>query len=304
MPVIELEHVTKMYGSSRGVTDISLSVEPGTVFGFLGPNGAGKSTTIGMLVDLIRPTKGRVSIFGLDSVKDSVAIHRRIGYLAGDTALDRGLTGWQQLEYFGALRGGYDKQRVRELAERLDCRLERRFKELSRGNKQKVGLIAALMHNPELLILDEPTSGLDPLVQAEFNKIILEHKREGKTAFISSHVLSEVQEICDSVTFIREGELIATKQTHELAAESPKQFRIMASDGRQLRKALQAIKGVTLAPAQDGTISGTYQGDVNALLGLLARHKLSDFSLEDADLETIFMQYYTENDSDMEPHHA
>jgi ABC-2 type transport system ATP-binding protein len=298
-PVIKLENVTKRYGTSRGVVDVDLEVGPGAIFGFLGPNGAGKTTTISMLVDLIRPTKGTISLFGLDSVRDSVAIRRRIGYLSGDMALDKGLTGWQQLEFFGNLRGNYDKKRVAELAERLDCRLERKFKELSRGNKQKVGLIAALMHDPELLILDEPTSGLDPLVQAEFNKIILEHKERGKTTFISSHVLSEVQEICDLVTFIREGRIIATKRTSELAAESPKQFHVIAKNNAVTRKALQQTKGVQLAPAEDGAITGTYQGDVNELLTVLAKHKLTDFSLQDADLEASFMRYYEQGPSEV-----
>src|SRR3989344_4975975 len=198
-PVIKLNKVTKMYGSSRGVENVSLSVKKGEIFGFLGPNGAGKTTTISLIVDLIRPTSGSIKIFGLDSVENSQEIRQRIGFLAGDFTLDDGLSGWQQLEYFGNLRGNFDKQYVRELAERLACNLNKKFKTLSKGNKQKVGLISALMHKPELLIFDEPTSGLDPLVQEEFHAIIREHQAKGGTAFISSHLLSEIQEICDVV---------------------------------------------------------------------------------------------------------
>ncbi|HSX23886.1 MAG TPA: ABC transporter ATP-binding protein [Candidatus Saccharimonadales bacterium] len=192
--LIELDRLTKNYGSSRGVSDVSLKIPEGTIFGFLGPNGAGKTTTISMLVDLIRPTSGTVSIFGMDAQKDGVAIRQRTGFLAGDFALDNDLTGWQQLEYFAHLRtGGLNKKYVTELAQRLSCDLNKKFKALSRGNRQKVGLISALMHEPELLIFDEPTTGLDPLIQAEFNNIISEHQRKGRTAFISSHTLPEVQ---------------------------------------------------------------------------------------------------------------
>jgi ABC-2 type transport system ATP-binding protein len=222
-PVIEIKNVTKMYGNAVGVKDISLDIEPGAIFGFLGPNGAGKTTTISMVVDLIRPTSGNINVFGLDSADNSLEIRKRIGYLAGDFALDRGLTGWEQLEYFGNLRGNFDKKYVRELAQRFDCNLNKKFKALSRGNKQKVGLISALMHKPELLILDEPTSGLDPLVQAEFNKVIRERQKEGKTTFMSSHILGEVQEICDRVAFIREGRLIDIKSMVDLAEGLPRE---------------------------------------------------------------------------------
>ena len=197
--VIELKNLTKNYGKNRGVSDVTLVVPEGSVFGFLGPNGAGKTTTISMLVDLIRPTSGTVKIFGQDNREHSVENRQKIGFLAGDMAMDNALTGWQQLEYLANLRGGLNRQHAGELAERLKCDLNRKFKTLSSGNRQKIGLIAALMHDPELLIFDEPTSGLDPITQAEFNKIVLEHKAAGKTAFISSHMLSEVQEICDSV---------------------------------------------------------------------------------------------------------
>ncbi len=291
--VIELDNVTKNYGSNRGVHEVTFKVEEGSVFGFLGPNGAGKTTTISLLVDLIRPTDGMISIFGLDTQKDSVAIRRRIGFLSADFALDAKLNGWQQLSYFANLRTQVPLQRIRELAERLSCDLDRPIKTLSRGNRQKVGLISALMHDPELLILDEPTSGLDPLLQAEFNAIIHEYKQAGKTVFISSHALSEVQEICDEVAFIREGEIIAVEAMKTLAAGSPKQLHIVSSD-KKLRTALEKLRGVSLLPGRSETIAGHFTGDVNKILNVLSKHTVKDVSIQEADLETIFMRYYRE----------
>lgn len=289
--VIELSGVTKMYGSVVGVENVDLRVEPGAVFGFLGPNGAGKTTTINMLLDFIRPTQGRIRIFGLDAREDSVEIRRRIGFLAGDMALDRGFTGWQELEFLGNQRGGFDKKYVSELAKRLDCDLHRKFRTLSRGNRQKVGLIAALMHKPDLLILDEPTTGLDPIVQEEFNRIILERKRAGATAFVSSHILSEVQEICDVVSFIRKGQIVDTKTVSQLAKESPKQFRIITPHPESLHKELKKLSRLTVE-ARDGSLIGTYSGKMDKLLRVLSRHEITDLTLENADLESTFMKYY------------
>jgi len=291
MAIIEIRKVNKSYGSSRAITDLSLSIDSGQVVGFLGPNGAGKTTTISMLVDLIRPDDGTIEIFGLDAQRDGVAIRQRIGFLAGDFALNESLTGWQQLIYYGNLRGGVDKQKIAALASRLSCDLSRHIKTLSRGNRQKIGLISALMHEPELLIFDEPTSGLDPLIQAEFNRIIIEHKTAGKTAFISSHVLSEVQEVCDRVAFIRAGKLIVVQDIDELASKSPKQLRIV-SDDPKLKVALADLAGLHLHQAAGPVYDCTYNGDIHALLKVLAAHKLHDVTITEADLEAIFMKYY------------
>jgi len=289
--VIELKHVTKQYGKSRGVTNVSFDVEAGTIFGFLGPNGAGKTTTISMLVDLIRPSKGSISLFGLDAQRDSLAIRRRIGFLAGDFALDESLTGWQQLTYMGNLRGGVSKVRIQELAKRFDCNLKRPIKTLSRGNRQKIGLISALMHDPELLIFDEPTSGLDPLMQSAFNSILQEHKQRGKTVFISSHLLSEIQEVCDKVAFIREGNLIAVRELSEITASSPKHLRLVSND-KKLAEQLRAIKGLDVLQSELPIIECNYAGDINTLLRLLSHHELDDLTITEADLETVFMKYY------------
>lgn len=295
-PVLLLTDVTKTYGKARGVQDISFEVQPGTVFGFLGPNGAGKSTTINMLVDMIRPSSGTIRIFGLDSVRDSMTIRRRIGFLAGDIALDRGLTGWQQLEYFGALRKNFDKKYIAQLAERLDCQLDRKFRTLSRGNKQKVGLIAALMHKPDLLILDEPTSGLDPLMQSTFNEILREHREAGRTAFISSHILSEVQMVCDRVSFIREGKIIAQNSIEDLSGGLPREVVVTSTD-KKLPLALKKLKGFSLRSHASDTLNGSYAGDANVLLSVLSKHKIENIRIQDADLESVFMKFYGDNDA-------
>lgn len=290
-PVIDLSKVTKSYGSSRGVKDVTLQVGQGEVFGFLGPNGAGKTTTISLMVDLMRPSSGKIKLLGQDSIKDSREIHRRIGFLMDDMALDKSMTGWQQLEYFGHLRGNFNKSRVTELARRLNCKLNVKFKNLSRGNRQKVSLISALMHDPELLILDEPTSGLDPLIQAEFNKIILERKSKGKTAFISSHILSEVQELCDRVAFIREGQIVDVKNVKDIGKDAPRQVQLSSSDNT-LPTQVKNLKGVHGVKKNKDKLTFTFTGDINTLVKLISKHSLTHVSISDTDLETLFIKFY------------
>ena len=206
--VIHTEQLTKSYGPHRGITELDLEVQEGEIFGFLGPNGAGKTTTMRVLLDLIRPTAGRAEVFGIETTADPVAIHRRVGYLPGEFDLYDRLTGAQTIAYFGNLRGGVDKAYVAELVERLELDPSRRFKEYSKGNKQKIGLIVALQHRPDLLILDEPTAGLDPLMQQTFFGLVEEARRDGRTVFLSSHIIDEVDRTCDRVAIIREGRLV------------------------------------------------------------------------------------------------
>ena len=294
LPVIKLEGLTKRYpgASADALHDVSLSVNQGQVFGFLGPNGAGKSTTITILVNLMQPTRGTVQIFGKDIQHNGLQIRKDVGYLTGDMALDKALTGWQQLEYIGRLRGNFNKAYVQELSRRLGSDLTKKIKSLSRGNRQKVGLIAALMHRPKLLILDEPTSGLDPLVQIEFNNILLEHKRAGGTTFISSHVLSEVQELCDQVAIVRKGRLVANKPLIEIVSEAPKHVRFTTTAANPTEY-VKGLKGVSQLHA-DGDVSFVYKGGADELVKALAKTKLTDLHITDTDLEEIFRKYYEE----------
>ncbi|GIV00732.1 MAG: ABC transporter [Actinomycetota bacterium] len=224
--VILADGLTKFYGSRRGVIDLTFSVSPGEVFGYLGPNGAGKTTTIRTLLDLIRPTAGRALVFGLDSHRDAVRIHARVGYLPGEFSLYDHMTGAEYLAYLASLRGGVPAERVAELAERLDVDLSARIRTLSHGNRQKIGLIQAFMHRPELLILDEPTQGLDPLIQHEFYRLIEETRADGRTVFLSSHVMPEVERVCDRVAIIREGRLVAIEEIGDLRAKEMRTLEI------------------------------------------------------------------------------
>jgi ABC-2 type transport system ATP-binding protein len=223
---IRTEGLTKDYGRTRGIAELDLAVRPGQVFGFLGPNGAGKTTTIRLLVDLIRPTSGRAEVLGMDTRTHSVEIRRRVGYLSGELALYENLTGRELLDYIANLRGLGDRRLAGELCQRLDLDPAHHVHDLSRGNKQKLGLVLALMHRPELLILDEPTSGLDPLVQQEFHRIVRQATSEGRTVFLSSHVLSEVERMADQVGIIRDGRLVDLLQVNDLKTHALRRFEL------------------------------------------------------------------------------
>jgi len=294
--VIELTALTKTFGKSRGVSNISLKVPKGTIYGFLGPNGAGKSTTINMIMGLSSPTSGEIRVLGKDIKSHGIETRINIGFLSSDMSLDGHLTGWQQLEYFGQLRGDFNKKYIEELANRFDCNLSRKQKTLSRGNRQKVALIQALMHRPKLLILDEPTSGLDPLVQAEFNQTILEHRASGNSTFISSHVLSEVQELCDHVAFIREGKLVVDTTVKTLIKSAPKQVRLGSTDPK-LIKALEKLPGVANLTTTRHRCNFTYKGESNTLIKTMGMFDISDVSVEDADLESTFLSFYEEKEN-------
>src|SRR5579859_4083137 len=214
--IIEVENLTKSYGGKRGIIDVSFQVEEGEVFGFLGPNGAGKTTTIRTLMALLKADTGTARIAGLDCWQQSVDIKRLVGYLPGELSLDPGLTGGQILEYFGHLRGGVDQAYLKQLIKRLDLDPSRKFRQYSSGNKRKIGIIQAFMHRPRLLILDEPTSGLDPLNQQEFDRMVREVRDDGRTVFLSSHILTEGEQTCDRVAIIREGRLVRVGGVAEL----------------------------------------------------------------------------------------
>jgi ABC-2 type transport system ATP-binding protein len=289
--VIQAHSLTKYFGESAAVYKLDLQIMPGEVFGFLGPNGAGKTTTIRMLMGEIMPTDGTVTIFGHDAIQDRAITHRDIGYLSGDMALEGDLTGQQYLAYIARLRGGVSGAAIKQLAHRFDCDLHIKIKRLSRGNRQKIALIAAVMHQPALLILDEPTSGFDPLIQAEFNKLVLECKKQGKTVFISSHILSEIQHLCDRVAFIRHGQLIQTGDMSSLTESTLKQIRVTFKDAKDVEH-IRALHGTKAVVADDRHVVFDYGGHVQDLLGVLSHLHVVDVSITDADLEELFLRYY------------
>ena len=232
---VRVEHLTRTFGARRGVTDVSFDVDAGEVFGFLGPNGAGKSTTIRLLLGLYRATSGRMRVFDLDPIGDSVAIHRRVGYLPGDLALYPKLTGRQHLDRFAAIRGMRDGSYRDQLAERFNAELDRPVHTLSKGNRQKIGVVLAFMHRPDLLVLDEPTSGLDPLLQNEFANLVRETVADGRTVFLSSHELDEVQRVVDRLAIIKDGRIIVTDTVEGLRRDAPRTVALTFARTRRRR---------------------------------------------------------------------
>jgi ABC-2 type transport system ATP-binding protein len=289
--IIQIEKLTKSYGANRGITDIDLEVNEGEAFGFLGPNGAGKTTTIRTLLDHIRPTSGRALVFGIQTNVDPVAIHRRVGYLPGEFALYDKLTGGQTIEYFANLRGGVDTPYQADLVKRLDVDTSRKFKEYSKGNKQKIGLIVALQHRPDLLILDEPTSGLDPLVQQTFYEIIREAKAEGRTIFLSSHILSEVEKTCDRVAIIREGRLAQVDRVEALRDLSHHQVELRFA-GDVPVGAFAALAGVSDVTTDGNLLRMRVSGPITAVVREAANHELLDFVSREPSLEETFLAQY------------
>jgi ABC-2 type transport system ATP-binding protein len=289
--IIETEKLTKSYGSHRGIIDVDLVVNEGEAFGFLGPNGAGKTTTIRTLLDHIRPTSGQARIFGIVTTEDPVAIHRRIGYLPGEFTLYDKLTGGQTIEYFANLRGGVDKSYQRDLIARLDVDPSRKFKEYSKGNKQKIGLIIALQHRPDLLMLDEPTSGLDPLVQQTFYAVIREAKAEGRTVFLSSHILSEVEKTCDRVAIIRDGRLVRVDRTEALRDLAHHQVELIFSDTVPVED-FRSLPGVSDVVVEDHTLRMRVAGSITPVVRAAARYELADFVSREPSLEETFLAQY------------
>ena len=289
--IIQTEKLTKSYGSHRGIVDVDLEVTEGEAFGFLGPNGAGKTTTIRVLLDHLRPTSGRATVFGIETTADPVAIHRRIGYLPGEFTLYDKLTGGQTIEYFANLRGGVDAAYQADLVARLDVDPTRKFKEYSKGNKQKIGLIVALQHRPDLLVLDEPTSGLDPLVQQTFYEVIREAKAEGRTIFLSSHILSEVEKTCDRVAIIREGQLAKVDRVEALRDLAHHQVELRFS-GDVPVGAFAAIPGVSEVTTEDHTLRMRVSGSIAPVVREAARYELLDFVSREPSLEETFLAQY------------
>ncbi|MEZ4672471.1 MAG: ABC transporter ATP-binding protein [Anaerolineae bacterium] len=295
-PVIQTENLGKTYAKNRRETvqalkNLNLSVQPGEIFGYLGPNGAGKTTTIRILLDLIRPSDGRVAIFGQDAQQNSVELHKRIGFLPGELNLWKNLSGQQVVSYIGKVRGGVDLNYVRQLTNRLELDLSLKVRSYSSGNKRKLGLVIALMNKPDLLILDEPTNGLDPLMQQIFNEMMLEFQKDGRTVFLSSHILSEVQAICDRVGILRAGELRAVETVTNLTHAN---FRWVTVQLREKVDANQfvSVAGVSEVSAVDGGLKLRLSGDFDPLLRALNPYYVAKMEVAEPSLEEIFLTYY------------
>jgi len=291
--IIEVENLTKSYGRRRGIADVSFEVSEGEVFGFLGPNGAGKTTTIRILMALIRADSGTAKITGLDCWDRSVDIKRLVGYVPGEPSLDGNLTGGQILEYFAHLRGGVDQKYLKQLVERLDLDTGRKFRQYSTGNKRKVVLIQAFMHKPRVLILDEPTSGLDPLNQQEFDGMVREAREEGRTVFLSSHVLSEVEKTCTRVAIIREGGIVKIGGVHDL--KDIKRYEITISFAQPVPlEAFAQLEGVTdVERLNDGrAVRLAMQGSADAVIKAAAHYPVISLTSYEPSLEDVFLRYY------------
>ncbi len=298
---IEVEGLKKSYGSVQALRGASFEVRRGEIFGFLGPNGAGKTTTIRCLLDLIRPNGGTLRVLGMDPQRQSVEVRRRVGYLPGELQLDGSLTGEATLRFFNDLRGRQaDPAHIRRLAERLDVDLRMPVRNLSHGNKQKIGLIQALMHKPELLMLDEPTTGLDPLIQRELLAILEEARQDGATIFFSSHIISVVERIADQVAIIRAGEVVEVANTQDLLSRALRRAQVRFREPVNLQE-FANIQGVkVLNGADPRSLLLQVEGDMEPLIRALADKPVIEIETERPSLEEIFITYYAAGDKEVE----
>lgn len=293
MNVIQTTDLTKYYGKTKGIENVSLTVEEGEIFGFIGPNGAGKSTTIRTLLGLIKPTSGSATVFGLDTVRDGPTLREEIGYLPSEVFYYDNMRARDLLRYSASFykKSKHDMEaRMNHLAKLLDLDLNKKIDDLSYGNKKKVGIVQGLLHSPKLIILDEPTGGLDPLVQATFFDLLKDENKRGATILFSSHILGEVQKMCHRVAIIKEGSLIAVEQIDALRKNS--YLKVSLELAESVDRSLLRIKGVTNLQTAQGQVSFLYRGDVNAVVKLLAGVRLKNLSIEEPELEEIFMHYY------------
>jgi ABC-2 type transport system ATP-binding protein len=290
-PVIAAAGLTKDYGPGRGLFGLDLEVGPGEIFGFLGPNGAGKSTTMRLLLDLIKPTSGSARVLGLDAGKGSIEIRRRVGFLPGDFALYPKLTGRAVLDYLAQLRGGVDRRLRDSLVDRFDADLERPIRQLSTGNRQKLGLIQAFVHEPELLILDEPIAGLDPLVQQSFHALLREVSAQGRTVFLSSHTLSEVERVTQRLAILRRGRLVVVDSLENLRKVAVQRVEIEFGEDVDAA-AFRALPGVTDVEATGRTLTISFEGSADGVIKAAAAHEVRAIRPRDDDLEDIFLRYY------------
>ncbi len=297
--IIETEGLTKYYGKVRGIENLDLSVRQGEVFGYLGPNGAGKTTTIRLLLDLIRPTRGTARLFGQEVRNHAAEIKARVGNLPGELSLWENLTCQELLSFTGNLRGGVDWGWVKELAGRLDLDLTRRVGNLSHGNKQKVGLVQAFAHRPDLLILDEPTLGLDPLIQQEFYSLVDEVRADGRTVFLSSHILPEVERVCDRVAIIREGNLVTVEEVAELKRKRLRQLELVFSWAVPPSAFdLPGVRDVVQVGSTLRFLVEESPGSLDRVIKRAAQFPVEDLTYEQATLEDVFLTYYRKEGND------
>ena len=289
MQAIKTENLTKFYGKSRGIIDVSLSIDEGEFFGFIGPNGAGKSTLIRTLLGLIAPTSGRAEIFGRDIVTERTEILKSVGYMPSEAKFYSGMRVGEMLDLSAKLRGVDCTAEQKLLCERLELDTSRKIDELSLGNRKKVGIVTALQHNPALCILDEPTSGLDPLMQKEFYSILSERCKAGATVFLSSHILAEIARYCNRAAIIREGRILVTESVENLAHTGIKRVALRGISDLESFRAIDGIRDVTMA---DGAVKFLYSGEAGALLSHLAKINPTDVSITDPELDEILISYY------------
>ncbi|PPD58366.1 ABC transporter ATP-binding protein [Dehalogenimonas etheniformans] len=288
MSVIEVNHLTKYYGKARGINDVSFKVEDGEIFGFIGPNGAGKSTTIRLLLSLIYPTSGDATIFGKDCIKYGPEIRKDIGYLPSEVFYYDRMKVKDLLNYSASFYPGDHTARMHELSELMELELERKIEDLSYGNRKKVGIVQGLLHRPKLLFLDEPTSGLDPLMQRKFFDLIRDENKKGVTVFFSSHILGEVQRLCNRVAIIKEGRIIEIDDIRNLQKDNYKKVQVTG----EIDASCFDFPGVTSLEHMDGLVRFLYKGDINVVMRKIAEKTVSDVTIEEPTLEEIFMHYY------------
>ena len=289
MSIIEVNNLTKYYGKARGIVDVSFNVEEGEIFGFIGPNGAGKSTTIRLFCSLIYPSSGEAKIFGKDCIKYGPEIRKEIGYLPSEVFYYEGMKVLELLKYSASFYKKDCTERIYELSDLMELDLKRRIDDLSYGNKKKVGIVQGLLHSPKLIILDEPTSGLDPLMQQKFFRIIKEENDKGVTILFSSHILSEVQKLCDRIAIIKEGSIIRIDEVSALNKESYKKFKIICND---LNEADLPKDGINDFAKTNNQVTFMFKGNINEIIKIISQHEIIDLQIEEPTLEEIFMHYY------------
>jgi ABC-2 type transport system ATP-binding protein len=291
-PVIVIDNLYKSYGKVQAVKGITMRVEQGEIFGFLGPNGAGKTTTIRCMLDVIRPTSGTLRVLGLDAQRDKMKLHERIGYLPGDVRLPGQMTGKQVINYFSRLQG-LEPVLLDDLVARFDVEMKRPLKSYSKGMRQKIGVVLAFMCDPEVLILDEPTSGLDPLLQRTFNEFLLQEQARGKTIFMSSHIMSDVEKVCQRVAVIRQGEIVTIEEVEKLRQKAGQRVTVEFGDPVSADEVAR-MPGVSMVTSHNSAYHFNVSGNMDALIKALSHHEVLRLQAEEAPLEEVFLKFYEE----------